>query len=173
MSKLKNQNQQETTQSEPSRRSFLTKLWMGLGILALAEFLGVAIAFLRSRKPRIKEGDFGSIIAAGVVDDFSPNSVTAFRRGHFYLSRLDSGGFLALSRKCTHLGCTVPWIPKKKRFVCPCHASAFDIKGNVINPPAPRALDFYPVTIENSTVTVDTGKRIQRKRFKETQVTRS
>ncbi len=173
MSKLKNQNQQETTQSEPSRRSFLTKLWMGLGILAIAEFLGVAIAFLRPRKPRIKEGDFGSIIIAGVVDDFSPNSVTAFRRGHFYLSRLDSGGFLALSRKCTHLGCTVPWVPKKKRFVCPCHASSFDIKGNVINPPAPRALDYYPVTIENNIVKVDTGKRTKRKRFREAQVTHS
>jgi len=62
---------------------------------------------------------------------------------------------------------------KENRFVCPCHASAFDIKGDVISPPAPRALDLYAVMIENSVVKVDTGKPIQRRKFKESQVTRS
>jgi cytochrome b6-f complex iron-sulfur subunit len=163
----------EILQSHHSRRKFLMIVWAGLGFLGMAEFIGLFAAFLQPRKPRVKEGDFGSIIAAGAVGDFSLNSVTAFRKGHFYLSRLESGGFLALSRKCTHLGCTVPWDSEKKRFECPCHASIFDIKGNVINPPAPRALDYYPVTIENSIVKVDTGKRIQRRRFKDSQVTHS
>ena len=60
--------------------------------------------------------------------------------------RLDDGGLLALSCKCTHLGCTVPWVEKEKKFLCPCHASAFDITGNVINSPAARALDTFPVS---------------------------
>ena len=41
---------------------------------------------------------------------------------------LEDGGFLALHRQCTHLGCTVPWVPARQAFVCPCHASAFDIR---------------------------------------------
>ncbi len=167
------QDKAKTSPPEPSRRSFFKKVWMVLGFVALAEFIGLVVAFLKPRKPRIKEGDFGGIITAGAVDDFAPNSVTAFRQGKFYLSRLEDGGFLALSRKCTHLGCTVTWDSEKKRFECPCHASAFDIKGDVINPPAPRALDLYAVMIENSVVKVDTGKPIQRRRFKESQVTRS
>jgi cytochrome b6-f complex iron-sulfur subunit len=134
------QDKAKTSPSEPSRRSFFKKVWMVLGFVALAEFIGL---------------------------------VTAFRQGKFYLSRLEDGEFLALSRKCTHLGCTVTWDSEKKRFECPCHASAFDIKGDVINPPAPRALDLYAVMIENSVVKVDTGKPIQRRRFKESQVTRS
>jgi cytochrome b6-f complex iron-sulfur subunit len=79
---------------------------------------------------------------------------------------LTDGGFLALSRKCTHLGCTVPWLEKEKRFACPCHASAFDIAGDVISPPAPRALDIYPVTIENDIVKVDISKPIKRTEFR-------
>jgi cytochrome b6-f complex iron-sulfur subunit len=153
-----------------SRRDFLTKAWWGLGILAILEFVGVGVAFLRPRKSRAKTGDFGSIITAGAVDDFKPNSVTAFRRGHFYLARLKDGGFLALSRKCTHLGCSVPWDVKENKFICPCHASEFDITGNVISPPAPRALELYTVKIENRIIKVDTNKPIKRKTFDKSQV---
>jgi cytochrome b6-f complex iron-sulfur subunit len=155
-----------------SRRSFLRKLWVGLGILAGAEFVGVVFAFLRPRKPPVRETDFGGIIEAGPIDDFEPDSVTAFIRGQFYLSRLKDGGFLALSRKCTHLGCTVPWDSEGNIFPCPCHSSAFDRTGEVISPPAPRALDLHPVDIENGIVRVDTGKKIKRKSFKISQVVR-
>ncbi len=157
-------------QPDPSRRSFLTKIWMGLGILGLAECIGLVVAFLRPRQPRISEGEFGGMLTAGAVESFPHNSVTASGRGRFFLSRLDDGGFLALSRTCTHLGCTVRWVAEEHAFECPCHASAFDMTGNVTNPPAPRALDLYPVIIENGVVKVDTAKRIQRSRFTPSQV---
>ena len=154
-----------------SRRSFLTILWAALGLVALAEFIAVAVAFLRPQKPAARRENADTVVTAGAVDSFAPDSVTAFVRGRFYLSRLADGGFLALSRKCTHLGCTVPWVAKESKFVCPCHASAFDIAGNVISPPAPRALDIYAVTIENDMVKVDTGKPIKRSEFNADQVT--
>jgi cytochrome b6-f complex iron-sulfur subunit len=141
-----------------------------LGGVALAEFVAVAFAFLRPRKLKARGEDADSIITAEAVERFAPNSVTAFVRGKFYLARLEDGGFLALSRKCTHLGCTLPWVEKESRFVCPCHASAFDITGNVINAPAPRALDIYPVNIENDIVKVDTSQPIKRSEFKVEQV---
>ena len=153
-----------------SRRSFLTKLWFGLGFVALAEFIAVAFAFFRPGKPEAFRADDETIVTAGAVKMFALESVTAFVRGRFYLARLADGGFLALSRKCTHLGCTVPWVEKEKKFACPCHASAFDITGNVISPPAPRALDAYPVSIENEIVKVDTSKPIKRSEFRADQV---
>jgi cytochrome b6-f complex iron-sulfur subunit len=153
-----------------SRRGFLTKLWFALGLVALAEFIAVAYAFLRPAKPAARRENADAIVTAGEVNSFAPESVTAFVRGRFYLSRLTDGGFLALSRKCTHLGCTVPWVAKENKFVCPCHASAFDISGNVISPPAPRALDIYAVIIENDMVKVDTSKPIKRSEFKAEQV---
>ena len=160
-------------ESEPPRRNFLRKLWFGLGILALAEFVGVVFAFFKPRRPPIKEGDFGSLVEAGPIESFDPDSVTAFIRGKFYLSRLKDGGFLAISRKCTHLGCTVTWNSEKKQFICPCHASAFDITGDVIKPPAPRALDLYEAYIENGIVKVNPGKKIKRSGFDMNQVVKS
>ncbi len=109
-------------------------------------------------------------MACGPVEGFKKTSVTAFARGHFYLCRLADGGFLALSRQCTHLGCTVPWDDEKKKFICPCHASAFDITGNVLSAPATRALDLFAVDIENNVVRVDTGRRIKRGGFRPEQV---
>jgi Rieske Fe-S protein len=170
MSKPKKQHQMNETHQTAARRRFLSILWVGLGIVAFIEFVGVAIAFLLPRKKMTKAGDFGTIIEAGRADKFSLNSVTAFIRGKFYLCRLEDGGFLAVSRQCTHLGCTLPWSDKEKKFVCPCHASAFNIRGEVISPPAPRALDVYHLFIENNIVKVDTGKRIKRHGFLTDQV---
>ena len=161
---------EEAVATEPSRRSFLNKLWIGLGLVALAEVVAVVFAFLRSNKSKAREADSDAMVTAGAVSKFKPNSVTAFVRGRFYLARLEDGGFLALSRKCTHLGCTVPWVEKEMKFACPCHGSAFDITGEVINSPAPRPLDIYPIFIENNVVKVDTSKPVKRNDFLAEQV---
>jgi cytochrome b6-f complex iron-sulfur subunit len=163
--------QTKKTQTAPTRRSFLNILWIILGGIALAEFVAVAFAFLRPHKLKARREEADAIITAGAIDRFAPNSVTAFVRGKFYLARTEDGGFLALSRVCTHLGCSVPWIEKEMKFACPCHGSAFDITGNVIDAPAPRALDIYPITIENNIIKVDTRKPIKRSTFSVEQLT--
>jgi len=155
---------------DSSRRSFLNTLWIVLGGLALVEVVGLVAAFFQPRKAGSKESDSAGILEAGGVDRFSVNSVTAFVRGKFYLARLEDGGFLALSRKCTHLGCTVPWSSKEMKFVCPCHASVYDIRGEVVTAPAPRPLDLHHVFIENNIVKVDTNKVIKRGVFRAEQV---
>jgi cytochrome b6-f complex iron-sulfur subunit len=165
--------QNNNSQKEPAstRRSLLTKLWVLLGIVALAELIGLVFAFFKPRKQKISATDHDAIIIAGPVDNFLPGTVTAFVRGKFYLARLTDGGFLALSRTCTHLGCTVPWVAKENKFICPCHSSEFDITGEVISPPAPRALDIYPIVIENNILKVDTSKRKKRSQFTADQIT--
>jgi cytochrome b6-f complex iron-sulfur subunit len=164
------QNQDQLTNGDSSRRSFLNKIWIGLGIVAFLELAGMIVMYLRPVKSRAKSSESSTIIEAGPVASFPPDSVTAFVRGKFYLCRLEDGGFLAISRKCTHLGCTVPWLDKEKRFACPCHGSSFDITGAVTSPPAPRALDLYNLFIENNIVRVDTGRPIKRSEFRTDQV---
>ena len=159
------------TGNRTTRRSFLGRLWLATTGLALLEYVVIATDFLRPH--RKSSEDIGGIIIAGPIERFEPGSVTAFPQGKFYLARLKDGGFLALSRRCTHLGCTVPWDPGQNLFVCPCHASTFAITGEVLAPPAPRPLDLYPVRIENGIVKVDTGERIKRAAFETTQVTRA
>ena len=152
-------NLQQTTKEPVTRRDFLKVVWGAAGALAMAQAGGVALSFL---SPRAVEGQFGSVIEAGQVADFPAGSVTPFTSGRFYLVRMADGGFLALYRKCTHLGCAVPWDQAQGKFVCPCHASAFEMDGQVLNTPAPRPLDRFPVTIENGVVKVNTGEAIQR-----------
>jgi len=142
-----------------SRRSFLQRVWLVLGGVAAGEYVAIAFDFLRPR--RLVRGEGAGVVVAGPVARFAPESVTAFPAGRFYLARLADGGFVALSRVCTHLGCTVPWDAAAKRFVCPCHASSFAISGAVLSPPAPRGLDRYPVRIENGIVKVDTSEALR------------
>jgi cytochrome b6-f complex iron-sulfur subunit len=148
-------------------------VWLLLGGVALAEAVWIVNDFFRPRRRRAADDDASSVIVAGPVDRFELGSVTAFPEGRFYLARLADGGFLALHRECTHLGCTVPWVAAEDRFVCPCHASSFDINGDVLSPPAPRPLDIFPVRIENDIVKVDTRGAIKRQSFTASQVVRS
>lgn len=143
-----------------TRRNFLQ---MGIGTvsaLALLEFSGASLAFMQ---PRPLAGEFGSIVNAGPVESFPVNSVTHFPHGRFYLVRLQDGDFLALYQRCTHLGCTVSWEANQNHFFCPCHASSFDQAGEVENPPAPRDLDTFAVTLKDGSVLVDTSNIQTRK----------
>lgn len=142
-----------------SRRGFLKLAWGAAGLAVLGESGWLTYRFL---SPKVVGGEFGGVFEVGAVDDFPPGSVTPFNAGRFYLVRLDDGGFLALYRKCTHLGCAVPWDPAKGQFVCTCHASAFEADGEVLNAPVPRPLDRFPVMIEDGVIRVDTGTTIQR-----------
>jgi len=154
-----------------SRRRLLNWLWGGLLAALGVETAWIFSSFLRPRASRATGG--AELVVAGPLERFAPGSVTAFPGGRFYLARLEDGGFLALDRTCTHLGCTVPWKAEEACFDCPCHASSFDITGAVLVPPAPRPLDLYPVRIENGIVKVDTSRRQRRSIFLPSQVTRA
>lgn len=158
---------ENTLKSKLNRRNFLKIAWGTIGGLVALEIGGVSLAYMQ---PRLAEGEFGSLITAGEVDVFPSGSVTHISNGRFYLARLEDGGFLTLYQRCTHLGCSVPWDQAEGKFICPCHNSQFTNDGNVLNPPAPRPLDLFAVTIEDGMVKVDTSTPITRKDFDPSQV---
>jgi cytochrome b6-f complex iron-sulfur subunit len=153
------------------RRSFLNWVWACLSVFAAGEIVWAVTSFLRPSAMEMSNTDGDRLMTAGPVKGFELNTVTAFPRGHFYLARLADGGFLALSQRCTHLGCTVPWVAGEKRFVCPCHSSIFDIRGTVIQSPASRPLDILPVVIENDIVLVNIRSTLKRSGFLKEQAT--
>lgn len=160
----KQNSTQTSAQGEPlTRRNFLK---LGLGALSGLAVLEIGAASFLFMQPRRLEGAFGGVVTAGPVDSFPLNSVTEFPDGRFYLIRDAAAAFLAVYHRCTHLGCTVSWKPEQNHFFCPCHASRFDIHGDVENPPAPRALDLFPVAVEAGQVIVDTGKPQKRDQYR-------
>jgi cytochrome b6-f complex iron-sulfur subunit len=168
--KKKKSSEEKVFKDSESRRAFIRKLWGGLGILAAVEFTAVVFGFLFSGKGNENVYTPKQLVEAGSVNSYQPNSVTVFRGGRFYLTRLDDGGFIALSLRCTHLGCSIEWEEDKSRFICPCHSSAFSMNGDVQNPPAPKALDYYPIIIEKGNIKVDVGTKIERDRYSKEQI---
>jgi cytochrome b6-f complex iron-sulfur subunit len=145
-----------------TRRGLLA--FAGWGTIALLALQG-AMAFIVFFWPR-KLGTFGAPVSAGAPSEYQVGDVKYFVDGKFYLSRLEEG-FIALYQKCVHLGCTVPWRPEfewpyegqtiKGLFRCPCHGSTYLRNGQIIYGPAPRPLDYMPITLQNGQLVVNTG----------------
>lgn len=143
-----------------SRKDFMNLLWGTAGVFATAELAYVGFRFL---SPKPVDGTFGGVFNLGSLDQYPAGSVTPIEAGRFHLVRLDDGGFMAVYRRCTHLGCAVPYDPASGQFVCPCHGSAFTKDGDVLNPPAPRPLDLFELSINDTNeIIVDTGTPIER-----------
>lgn len=112
-----------------------------------------------------------NLFNAGKADSFEKDKLYPFLTGQFFLKRYEDGGFLAMSIKCTHLGCVVNTNSKTGGFNCPCHASQFNKFGEVLAAPATRPLDIFPITIENGELFIDTSKPTRRTSFNKSQLT--
>ena len=76
----------------------------------------------------------------GVYDKFAKSwGVMVIRR---------SGEMIALSAVCTHEKCIIQLAPEG--FRCPCHDSGYNDKGEVIRGPSIRALDRYPIKLDEA-----------------------
>ena len=69
----------------------------------------------------------------------------------------DGSYWIALSQRCVHLGCTVPFSGDCVSFKCPCHGSHYNVTGEWIKGPAPRSMDRFALSFEGNEVVVDTG----------------
>jgi cytochrome b6-f complex iron-sulfur subunit len=149
-----------------SRRQFFGLVWVVAAIGLMAQIGKGLWDFLT---PVLEEGAFGTVVRAGRVNEFDVGSVSYFRQSRFYLVRLQEG-FLAMYRKCPHLGCVVPWNEEEGNFNCPCHTSLFTTEGEVISGPAPRPMDIFPIEMRGDEIFVDTGQVIERDEFDPSQV---
>jgi cytochrome b6-f complex iron-sulfur subunit len=159
----------KSTKPQMTRRDFLGVAWAALTVVLGGETAGVLFKFIQP----INTGGFGGVVNAGKVDDFLRGSITHNQSGRFYLVRMEDGSFLAIWQKCTHLGCSVPWVDAEKQFHCPCHGSLYNQLGEVQGGPAPRPLDIFPVTIKDGQVFVDTGNPTTRSKYDPSQTTKA
>jgi glycine/D-amino acid oxidase-like deaminating enzyme/nitrite reductase/ring-hydroxylating ferredoxin subunit len=59
--------------------------------------------------------------------------------------RDEDGTLIAVSTRCTHLGCQVNWNSAERSWDCPCHGSRFAPDGGVLQGPAVHRLERRPL----------------------------
>lgn len=134
------------------RRAFLRRAWKwGFGLLGLAGAWTTWDIF----KPGNAEG-FGGVVRVGERAAVPATGVTEITAIRGYVAEIE-GEVVALSWKCPHLGCKVPWCDSSAEFECPCHGSKFNRLGEWREGPAPRGMDRYAVQIDDGSILVDTA----------------
>lgn len=74
--------------------------------------------------------------------------------GNVVIIRSSDTTYTALSRICTHQGCTVSYDPSSKQMICPCHGARYSASGAVLQGPATRALTTYTTTVDGTTLNI-------------------
>ena len=67
--------------------------------------------------------------------------------GDKFILFLLKGKPVAVSRRCTHLGCKVNYRQDLDLIECPCHQSRFTTRGKRVAGPAEKDLPLFPVRI--------------------------
>src|SRR5262249_21661985 len=122
-----------------ARRDFTKFLVLTSFAFVAGQFWIVIQNFFRRRR-----GD-SPIQRLAAIDDVPVGGTLLFtypaEHDQCILVRLDSTAFIAFSRQCTHLSCSVVPEADGRRLYCPCHEGAFDIAtGNPIAGPPRRPL---------------------------------
>ncbi len=133
-----------------NRRELLRSGWKVGGAL-----LGVAAGWtvFESLRPLGADSSAGTL-KLGKTTSFSEGTSTYVPEGRLFVTNA-GGQIFALSQKCPHLGCRVPFCDSSGRFECGCHGSIFDLGGEWIEGPAPRGMDRYAVSTVGDSLVAD------------------
>jgi cytochrome b6-f complex iron-sulfur subunit len=128
------------------RRRFLDAL-LSVGFVSTAAAIAYPVArFLVP--PDSGEAATESVVAARVAG-LTPNSAKIFKFGSKpgIVVRTADGEVRAFSAVCTHLDCTVQFKSDTTQLWCACHNGTYDLGGNVVSGPPPRALEKFTVNL--------------------------
>jgi glycine/D-amino acid oxidase-like deaminating enzyme/nitrite reductase/ring-hydroxylating ferredoxin subunit len=104
----------------------------------LEENVQVGFRFVADRLSKPGGRDIASLAAGeGDVVDHDGQKVAGYRD--------EDGDLVAVSPRCTHLGCQVVWNRAERSWDCPCHGSRFAPDGRVLEGPAVHALERKPL----------------------------
>jgi len=133
------------------RRRFV-ETFLGMGVAAsVASFLYPVLRYIIPPK-QVELG--ASLVLAAHIGDLKPNSGKIFRFGSrpAILILTSDGKYHALSAVCTHLGCTVQYLPDQHEVWCPCHNGKYTVDGANISGPPPRPLQEFDVILKGNDI---------------------
>ena len=125
-----------------TRRGFLD--WI-IALCSVITGLALTLPSLMYLWPATKGSGAENVEVEG-ANNLSPGqSITMQVGGKAVIVVRNRDGFKAFSAICTHLGCLVRWDSATNKFLCPCHAAAFDADGGVVSGPPPAPLPVYKI----------------------------
>lgn len=162
MSEPISESPRATRPESGDRRSFLAGL-LAAGSTAVGALLAVPLVRFTlhpvlARTTEKSWSDVGAVDVFQNLDAPVKKLVTIEQRDGWrrtitekpvYVSKDARGELIVLSAVCTHLGCTVPWVEKEKKFICPCHLGTFSPDGKLLSGPPPRDMDRLETKIED------------------------
>ena len=144
----KEQEQRDQQEEVATRRTFARLVVGGVG-LCYAAAIGYPV--YRYLKSPVEKAAVAAAIQEVTLKDaqkLPAGSALMFKFGPepCLLIHHADGKWVALSAKCTHLGCTVQYEPERKRIHCACHGGTYDpTTGQNLSGPPPRPLKAFVV----------------------------
>jgi Rieske Fe-S protein len=153
-----------------TRRRLLGATAHGAGAVAVGAFTLPALAFVigpaLEKKPVRWEavgapGDFTSdmfrarvITVTDGIGEAGKGLVYVRRRIPSVDREAGNAEFIALTSRCSHVGCPVNYVKAAQSFVCPCHGGVYGFRGERTGGPPPRPLDRFDVRVRDGQVEV-------------------
>jgi quinol---cytochrome c reductase iron-sulfur subunit, bacillus type len=151
----------ESAADAPDRRSFLAALLAAgsalVGALLAVPLMRFALYPVLAQTTKKSWSDVGSVDEFQNIDAPVKKLVKIEERDGWrktvsekpvYVTKDAKGELIVLSAVCTHLGCTIPWVEKEKKFICPCHGGTFAPDGRLLGGPPPRGMDHLETSVD-------------------------
>ena len=145
--------EQLPTESPQGRRRFFKGLLAGLAGMWGVGLVSSLVLYLKA--PQHHGSGLDSAVPVGMIEDLPLGQGRMVTGAHrpFWLLRAKAGDLVALPAVCTHRRCILQWNGGDE-LICPCHQGIFDLNGNVLGGPPPRALEKLAVTVKGGQVYV-------------------
>ncbi len=131
---------------ELTRRKFFNFLagFGAIGVIAM-----VTYPLLNFLRPPRRSSESASYVEVGTLADIPEgkgrDAIAPDGEPVIIVNLTGEGKLVALSKRCTHLGCIVQLM--ENELYCPCHGARFNLEGKVITGPAPKPLPKYELKV--------------------------
>jgi cytochrome b6-f complex iron-sulfur subunit len=139
-----------------TRRAFLA----ASGVAGLAYIAALGYPVYRYLASPVEQSENAAAVTSVDLKDaqkLAVGSVLMFKFGSApaLLIHHTDGRWVSFTAVCTHLGCTVQYVPDKDRIHCFCHGGEYDAyTGKNISGPPPKPLKIFKVAVADTGVTV-------------------
>ena len=156
------------TPSRVTRRRLLGASAQVTGAVAVAAFTLPALAFVIGPALESEPEHWEAVGAPAdfTRDIFRPRVITiepgageagkglVYVRRRTDVDRDTTDEFVAVTSRCSHVGCPVNYVQAAQSFVCPCHGGVYGFRGERTGGPPPRPLDRFRARVRAGQVEI-------------------